>query len=454
MEGKETNANEVADTKDVINTDGGKEKSLGADEKATTDEATPKKVEESEGADNKALDDKDEAGGPGERKNKRVRKAVEEIYKADIPKEKVKMVVEQGKGQSLGDIPFVESHIKKTSPDDLKMMHMLLFGRKGAAKSVRANLRQFSGLVYSGSQSKQDLLAKKERWMDDQSVKTLKSFGNAFGVQTGGTKSDLIARLMAFIDKPREMTAPRASPKKSTPRKGTPTKQAKALTAWQWYCKERRPAQAAYQKDKSTAEITEILKTMWESETPASKAKYKTMAESYAQQAGKKDSKKATPKKSQKKTPKKSTSNKINKKKATVSSEIRDDDHDDDKDGDEEEPDVDTKSPAKRKLEEDSDDVRTMKKAAKLKEDDDNHDDEDEDEDDGSATGLEADKIDEIKGAIRDYLSMHENIKEVRSKHVRKHLGEKMPTLEFTSALKEFVQNHAITVINQLSSDK
>lgn len=396
-------------------------------------------TEEAKG-DEETQEGEDDAAGPGERKSKRGRKAVEVIYKVEPRKEKVKFTVEQGKGKAFGDIPFIEEYIRKNKPENLKTMHSLLFGRKVAAKSVRANLRQFSGFVYAESEPKKEFLSKKGRWMEGQTMAMLKSCTSAFGMQTSGTKVEIIERLKDFLDKPQALKAPRASPKKSPRKASTPKKAVKKLSAWDWYCKERRPAQAAYEKDKTTSEITDILKTMWESELAESKAKYEAMAKAYAKKSATKSPvKKKTPKKTSKKTPVKKQ------KKAPKSTEFVEEDDDEDDDEDDEEED---QTPTKRKRD-DADKGSSKKKAKTTNEKDESEIDEEED-DDEEATGLNATQLTEIKDTIKAYLQDHENYQEVRSKHVRKHLEEKIPGLEFTPEIKTFIENHAITVCDEL----
>lgn len=54
----------------------------------------------------------------------------------------------KGSGTALGEIPLIESSIRKYKPVDLKLLHFACFGRAGTASEVRSNLRKFNGFPF------------------------------------------------------------------------------------------------------------------------------------------------------------------------------------------------------------------------------------------------------------------------------------------------------------------
>ncbi|PRD31282.1 UNVERIFIED_CONTAM: Dek [Trichonephila clavipes] len=77
----------------------------------------------------------------------RARKQVVRLeYSFNIPKEKQE--IQEGIGQKLGDCPRIEHQIQKTSIEDLKALHRILFGRVGSAPQIKRNIRKFSGFPF------------------------------------------------------------------------------------------------------------------------------------------------------------------------------------------------------------------------------------------------------------------------------------------------------------------
>ncbi|ORY98356.1 hypothetical protein BCR41DRAFT_225364 [Lobosporangium transversale] len=77
----------------------------------------------------------------------RERKKVERFAIVTPEKTEKPIVIPQGKGKKLCDIPTVNNNLDKLKAIDetARGLHRLLFGRNGVPKALKANLREFHG---------------------------------------------------------------------------------------------------------------------------------------------------------------------------------------------------------------------------------------------------------------------------------------------------------------------
>ncbi|KAF2531442.1 hypothetical protein F2Q70_00031390 [Brassica cretica] len=60
-----------------------------------------------------------------------------------------------GQGPCLKDIPSVAYKVtRKTSDENLKLLHTILFARRGKAAQIKTNILGFSGFVWHGNEEK------------------------------------------------------------------------------------------------------------------------------------------------------------------------------------------------------------------------------------------------------------------------------------------------------------
>ncbi|KAF8948871.1 hypothetical protein BGZ46_005281, partial [Entomortierella lignicola] len=77
----------------------------------------------------------------------RERKKVERYVVTAPEKSEKPLVIPKGKGTKLGEIPTVNSNLDKLKAIDetARGLHRLLFGKNSVPKTLKANLREFSG---------------------------------------------------------------------------------------------------------------------------------------------------------------------------------------------------------------------------------------------------------------------------------------------------------------------
>uniref|UniRef100_A0A7N0U1X6 DEK-C domain-containing protein n=1 Tax=Kalanchoe fedtschenkoi TaxID=63787 RepID=A0A7N0U1X6_KALFE len=93
----------------------------------------------------------------------RERKSVERLV-AVIERDPSKdFHIEKGIGTALRDIPNVAYKLsRKKSDDTLKLLHSILFSRRGKAADIKHNISRFSGFVWHGNEEKQKLKIKEK----------------------------------------------------------------------------------------------------------------------------------------------------------------------------------------------------------------------------------------------------------------------------------------------------
>ncbi|XP_010426369.1 PREDICTED: protein DEK [Camelina sativa] len=72
--------------------------------------------------------------------------------------------IEQGRGTRLKEIPNVAYKLSKRKPDDnLFLLHTILYGKKGKAQTLKKNIGQFSGFVWSEQEEEKQRARTKEK---------------------------------------------------------------------------------------------------------------------------------------------------------------------------------------------------------------------------------------------------------------------------------------------------
>ncbi|XP_022855617.1 protein DEK-like isoform X1 [Olea europaea var. sylvestris] len=138
----------------------------------------------------------------------RERKSVERLV-ATIEKDNAKdFQIEEGRGTALKDIPNVAYKLLRRKTDDtFKLLHTILFGRRGKAAQVKNNISNFSGFVWPDNEEKQMIKVKEK--LDKCVKEKLVEFCDVLDLQipkANTRKEDIIAKLIEFLMAPHATT--------------------------------------------------------------------------------------------------------------------------------------------------------------------------------------------------------------------------------------------------------
>ncbi|KAI3435266.1 DEK_C domain-containing protein [Psidium guajava] len=116
--------------------------------------------------------------------------------------------IDKGSGTQLKDIPNVAFKLSKRKPDDnLQILHTILFGKKAKVYSLKRNIGQFSGYVWTENQEKQRAKVKEKL---DKCVKDkLIDFCDVLNIpinKAAVKKEELSAKLLEFLESPHSTT--------------------------------------------------------------------------------------------------------------------------------------------------------------------------------------------------------------------------------------------------------
>ncbi|KAG6596765.1 Protein DEK, partial [Cucurbita argyrosperma subsp. sororia] len=134
----------------------------------------------------------------------RERKSVERLV-ASIERCVVKEFhIEKGRGTPLKDIPNVAFKLSRKKADDIfRLLHSILFGRRGKAFQIKSNISRFSGFVWHGDEEKQKNKVKekfdkchKEKLLELCDVLDIPD------VKATTRKEDVIGKLIEFLMAP------------------------------------------------------------------------------------------------------------------------------------------------------------------------------------------------------------------------------------------------------------
>ena len=252
----------------------------GVEEEPKIEETPPDtKDEPSEGVDTKDMDDPSEdveekddepVAKPAAKKAKeapapatvggrakRERKTVKAFNPEEYVEEKKEVVILDGSGDKLEDIPNVVENFKAVTWSDphLKMLYSLVFGGRGKKKEFKKHLLEFSGLVYAEGTDKEEEREKMKDKMYKLTMPELKAVmdlvdvnrsGDSFKLGEGKSagKEEHCQRLLEWLEKPhasgkkkgalvkkssgkRKSSGSAASAKKEKKEKKAPAKKAK-----------------------------------------------------------------------------------------------------------------------------------------------------------------------------------------------------------------------------------
>lgn len=138
----------------------------------------------------------------------RERKSVERLV-ASIEKEVVKEFhIEKGPGTALKDIPNVAFKLSRKRTDDtFKLLHTILFGRRGKAFQVKNNISRFSGFVWHDNEEKQKIKIKEK--FDKCHKEKLVEICDVLDIpvsKASTRKEDIVAKLIDFLVAPHPTT--------------------------------------------------------------------------------------------------------------------------------------------------------------------------------------------------------------------------------------------------------
>ncbi|KAK6149406.1 hypothetical protein DH2020_016931 [Rehmannia glutinosa] len=139
----------------------------------------------------------------------RERKSVERLV-ATVEKDSAKEFhIGKGRGTPLKDIPNVAYKLsRKKSDDTFKLLHTILFGRRGKAAEVKNNISRFSGFVWHDNEEKQMIKVKEK--LDKCVKEKLLEFCDVLDVpiaKANTRKEDIMAKLIEFLVEPHATTS-------------------------------------------------------------------------------------------------------------------------------------------------------------------------------------------------------------------------------------------------------
>uniref|UniRef100_T1J8V0 Protein DEK n=1 Tax=Strigamia maritima TaxID=126957 RepID=T1J8V0_STRMM len=154
----------------------------------------------------------------GARERKKVERLALSFHKTSKDK---KTEICEGKGTKLGDSPQLEHQLQKMKVEDLKPLHKLLFNRAGAPNEIRKNIRRFNGFAFDKESSE---FEKKKNSLDKLTMSILKKMCEVLCLERGGTKDDIVTRVLDYLLKPEQSATKQTQAKKTASKK---TKKAK-----------------------------------------------------------------------------------------------------------------------------------------------------------------------------------------------------------------------------------
>jgi len=109
--------------------------------------------------------------------------------------------IPSGKGTPLGDLENIAHQLAahKAHEPLMVLLHNVCFGGRVAKKTaVKSNLLKFNGVDVKANNHRQHLESKLAR----HRMPDLRNVGHFFGVETSGTKEELVKRLADYLEKP------------------------------------------------------------------------------------------------------------------------------------------------------------------------------------------------------------------------------------------------------------
>ena len=256
---EETASTNVAEEQPPKENAGVEEESDGVDTKDMDDPSEDVEEKDDEPVAKPAAKKAKEAPAPATvgGRAKRERKTVKAFNPEEYVEEKKEVVIPDGSGVKLEDIPNVVENFKAVTWSDphLKMLYSLVFGGRGKKKEFKKHLLEFSGLVYAEGTDKEEEREKMKDKMYKLTMPELKAVmdlvdvnrsGDSFKLGEGKSagKEEHCQRLLEWLEKPhasgkkkgalvkkssgkRKSSGSAASAKKEKKEKKAPAKKAK-----------------------------------------------------------------------------------------------------------------------------------------------------------------------------------------------------------------------------------
>ncbi|KAJ8766543.1 hypothetical protein K2173_023790 [Erythroxylum novogranatense] len=145
---------------------------------------------------------------PFSHRPQRERKSVERLV-ASIEKDAAKEFhIQKGQGTPLKDIPNVAFKLSRRKMDDtFKLLHSILFGRRGKAVQIKSNISRFSGFVWHENEEKQKIKVKEK--FDKCNKEKLLEFCDILDISIAKAttkKEDIVTKLIDFLVAPHATT--------------------------------------------------------------------------------------------------------------------------------------------------------------------------------------------------------------------------------------------------------
>ncbi|XP_078436708.1 DEK domain-containing chromatin-associated protein 2-like isoform X2 [Wolffia australiana] len=133
----------------------------------------------------------------------RERKTVERLVETVEKWSSKDFLIVKGTGTPLKDIPNVARKLSRRKPDDIKLVHTLLFGRKGKAVDHKSHILQFSGFAWHENEEKEKakLKEKLEKHVKDKLLDLCDLF-DLPDAKPSSRKEDLVEQLADFLAAP------------------------------------------------------------------------------------------------------------------------------------------------------------------------------------------------------------------------------------------------------------
>ncbi|KAG8636944.1 ABC transporter F family member 4 isoform X2 [Manihot esculenta] len=200
---------------------------------------------------------------PASDRPQRERKSVERLV-ASIERDATKEFhIEKGRGTPLKDIPNVAFKLSRRKTDDtFKLLHSILFGRRGKAILIKSNISRFSGFAWHENEEKPKMRVKEK--FDKCNKEKLLEFCDLLDIPVAKAttkKEDIVTKLIDFLLAPHATTAVLLAEKekatKSKKRKrGTKTSASGSVSSTS-SAKSRKKAEDASKYDKKDTSDTE-----------------------------------------------------------------------------------------------------------------------------------------------------------------------------------------------------
>ncbi|KAK2189342.1 hypothetical protein NP493_109g07023 [Ridgeia piscesae] len=113
--------------------------------------------------------------------------------------------VPEGSGSKLGEIDNIEYQLRKVHGDDLKPLHRVLYSRAGTTTEVKKNIRKFCGFTFEKNSPEYQ---KRVQVITKCTMAQLKLMCETLDLERGGTKENIVERLIDFLMSPHSSGKP------------------------------------------------------------------------------------------------------------------------------------------------------------------------------------------------------------------------------------------------------